>query len=442
MPHTNQTERKYYSHYSDDQIRQIVVEKYKTCLEKFGYLFELEIKYKFDKNYQIKISIPIYKKFMVPVINNFISKANKLKKEERLDEAIALYKQAIELNPGFPWYYYELGETLTEKGDLDEAIAQFFQATKINPNSAWFCYELAKALQKKGELNQAINYYRQAIESNPDFYGFYNSLGCCFFQNKNYHQAIINFLIALELNSSSVISYEYLYQVYLQLGLTKKCIDNLFGRFKQPSQKPTLTIRIKEKSVNSKQELSKTKIFGIGLGKTGTTTLGACLNNLGYKHYGWYSLTNYKLLHQIKLDNFDDVHRVVNQYDCFEDYPWPLIYKWLDQKYPNSKFILTIRKCSQTWFKSCLNHYFRLQDRAAYVYDLIYGLGHPQNCSDEYINFYESHNQQVIDYFQSKPDKLLIICWEKGDSWDKLCGFLGKTVPEIPLPHLMKSQTN
>ena len=118
---------------------------------------------------------------------------------------------------------------LTEKEDLDEAIVQFFQATKINPKSAWFCYELAKALQKKGELNQVINYYRQAIESNPDFYGFYNSLGCCFFLNKNYHQAIINFLIALELNSSSVISYEYLYQVYLQLGLTKKCIDNLFG---------------------------------------------------------------------------------------------------------------------------------------------------------------------------------------------------------------------
>lgn len=46
---------------------------------------------------------------MVPVINNFISKANKLKKEEKLDEAIDLYKQAIELNPGFPWYYYELG---------------------------------------------------------------------------------------------------------------------------------------------------------------------------------------------------------------------------------------------------------------------------------------------------------------------------------------------
>ena len=38
-------------------------------------------------------------------------------------------------------------------------------------------------------------------------------------------------------------------------------------------------------------------------------------------------------------------------------------------------------------------------------------------------------------------DKLLI-SWEERDCWDKLCSFLGKTVPEIPLPHLMKSQTN
>ncbi len=251
-------------------------------------------------------------------------------------------------------------------------------------------------------------------------------MGCCFFQNKNYYQAIINFLIALELNSNSVNSYEYLYQVYLQLGLTKKCIDNLLGRIKPPGQKPALHSRKREASEKLKQELSKTKIFGIGLGKTGTTTLGVCLNYLGYKHYGWYSLTNHKLLYQIKLDNFDDVHRVVNQYDCFEDYPWSFIYKWLDEKYPNSKFILTMRKSSQIWFKSCFNHYFRLQDRAAHTYKLIYGLDHPQHCSDEYINFYESHNQKVIDYFQNKPDKLLIISWEEGDSWDKLCDFLGK----------------
>ncbi|WP_293081102.1 sulfotransferase [Okeania sp. SIO3B5] len=300
---------------------------------------------------------------------------------------------------------------------------------------------MGKILHSKGELNSAINYYRRAIQNQPNFAILYRSLGYALFQKENYSEAIINFLIALEIDSSPNTD-EKLKKTYLKLGCTEKGAEGLLSRIKESSQQKTFQSRKIEIPEKFQQELSKPKVFGIGLGKTGTTTLGACLNHLNYKHYGWSSLTNYKLIYQIKLGDFDDVYRVVNQYDSFEDYPWPFIYKLLDEKYPNSKFILTIRKCSQTWFKSCLNHYLRLKERAAYVYKLIYGLDHPQDFSDEYVKFYETHNQEVIDYFKFKSDKLLIVSWEEGDSWEKLCGFLGKKVPNIPLPHLMKSKTS
>jgi hypothetical protein len=45
----------------------------------------------------------------------------------------------------------------------------------------------------------------------------------------------------------------------------------------------------------------------------------------------------------------------------------------------------------------------------------------------------------VIDYFADKPDKLLVICWENKDGWNKLCDFLNKSVPKVPFPHLNKS---
>ncbi len=38
---------------------------------------------------------------------DLIIQGNKLKREGKLDEAIALYIQAIELNPGFAFTYYE-----------------------------------------------------------------------------------------------------------------------------------------------------------------------------------------------------------------------------------------------------------------------------------------------------------------------------------------------
>ncbi len=43
---------------------------------------------------------------------DLIIQANKLKRQGKLDEAIALYKQAIELHPEFAFTYYELGEAL------------------------------------------------------------------------------------------------------------------------------------------------------------------------------------------------------------------------------------------------------------------------------------------------------------------------------------------
>ncbi len=36
-------------------------------------------------------------------------------------------------------------------------------------------------------------------------------------------------------------------------------------------------------------------------------------------------------------------YELVAQYDAFQDNPWPIIYKGLDVKYPDSKFILMLR---------------------------------------------------------------------------------------------------
>ncbi len=48
-----------------------------------------------------------------------LKQANQLKRMGKLDEAIALYHQVIEINPNFAWAYNNLGDTLVKRGNLD-----------------------------------------------------------------------------------------------------------------------------------------------------------------------------------------------------------------------------------------------------------------------------------------------------------------------------------
>jgi hypothetical protein len=70
----------------------------------------------------------------------------------------------------------------------------------------------------------------------------------------------------------------------------------------------------------------------------------------------------------------------------------------------------------------------------------IYGVGCPEGNEDIYLNRYEQHNQEVIDYFRDRPDDLLILDLAKGDGWEQLCAFLGADIPNEPFPHANKAR--
>ena len=93
-----------------------------------------------------------------------LKQANQLKRAGRLDEAIALYHQAIELNPNFAWTYNNLGDAFVRQAKLDEAVVEYRRAIEVNPNSAWFYINLGRLFIQQGSLDEAINYFRQAIQ--------------------------------------------------------------------------------------------------------------------------------------------------------------------------------------------------------------------------------------------------------------------------------------
>ena len=173
------------------------------------------------------------------------------------------------------------------------------------------------------------------------------------------------------------------------------------------------------------------KIFGIGLNKTGTTTFGQCGKILGYR----CTSCDRSLLEDIILRNdFTNIKNTVNQYDLFEDWPWPLIYKELDQMFPGSKFVLTVRKDEKVWLNSLKNHSMRTHI-TRHCRKLVYGYNFPHQYEKEHIEFYNLHNETVRSYFKGRENNFLEICWENDHDWDELCSFLGKDIPHASLPH-------
>jgi tetratricopeptide (TPR) repeat protein len=88
-------------------------------------------------------------------------------RENRYDEAIEQYHEAIKLNPNLYEAYYSLGVVLRQKGQLDEAIEDYRSAIQINPKDCPALNALGVALTMKVHSAEAIDLFEQVIEINP-----------------------------------------------------------------------------------------------------------------------------------------------------------------------------------------------------------------------------------------------------------------------------------
>ncbi len=178
--------------------------------------------------------------------------------------------------------------------------------------------------------------------------------------------------------------------------------------------------------------MAETKVFGIGLNKTGTTSLGKALEILGFTNHMSCDLALTKRWAENDLESIFEVARKNNN---FEDWPWPLVFTELFDEFNDAKFILTLRKSPEAWYKSLCDH--ALRTGPTEYRKLIYGYLMPHDFKDWHIGYYERHNQSVIDFFSRyAPEKLLVVCWEKGDGWPDLCRFLNKEIPNEEFPFL------
>src|SRR5690349_10358789 len=99
-------------------------------------------------------------------------------------------------------------------------------------------------------------------------------------------------------------------------------------------------------------ELQRGKIFCIGSGKTGTTSMGAALASLGFKLAD--QAIGESLIEDWAKRDFRAIIDHCKSADAFQDVPFSLDYTYaaLDQAFPGAKFILTVRESSAEWYES------------------------------------------------------------------------------------------
>jgi protein O-GlcNAc transferase len=94
---------------------------------------------------------------------------NALKALGRLDEAVAAYRHAISIRPGLLQAHCNLGNALCDQGRPDEAVAAFRQALRIEPGHANAHLNLGSTLLEQGKIAEAVAACREAIRLRPDF---------------------------------------------------------------------------------------------------------------------------------------------------------------------------------------------------------------------------------------------------------------------------------
>jgi len=148
-----------------------------------------------------------------------------LKQENgELDVAIPHYQQALALDPSVPQTAYNLAKIFEEQGKVEEAIAYYEKALVAAPDFVPALINLAVAMQEKDELLRAIELYRRALEIQPHSWEAYNNLGTVLQHQGNLEEALEYYHKALELLPDFVEAINNLGRTFLEKGAVEDAI--------------------------------------------------------------------------------------------------------------------------------------------------------------------------------------------------------------------------
>jgi hypothetical protein len=222
-----------------------------------------------------------------------------------------------------------------------------------------------------------------------------------------------------------------------------------------------MTNTVKREVLEPVSQTAGLKVIGAGFGRTGTLSLKAALEELGFGPC-YHMVEVFQKPEHMQLWTAAAQGEIVDWEQIFADYQatvdWPScrFYANLMAKYPDAKVVLTVRDPEQ-WYESSMSSLYLIERKvrslannplrrlaarifaprfvklALQILALWDGTFHGKFADKEYaIAIYNRHIEEVKR--QVPPERLLVYSVKEG--WEPLCTFLATAIPEAPFPHL------
>lgn len=183
--------------------------------------------------------------------------------------------------------------------------------------------------------------------------------------------------------------------------------------------------------------MEKNKVFCIGFHKTGTTSLGKLMEQLGYRNCHGAGpvrkeLGDHKMMELLFKKQYDSIFKIAEQFDSFNDNPWFSLYQEMDLQFPNSKFICVYRD-EESWINSCKKYF---KDSSSAFRMFLYGYGSPIGNEERYLSVYRNHYKEVKAYFNDRENDVLYLNIKAPDFVEQVKSFLEIESKVTEFPHL------
>ena len=128
-------------------------------------------------------------------------------KRNKLEQAIASFSKAIELNSSYANAYCNRGVVYYYKGEYERAIIDYNEAIELNSHHVIAYNNRGVAYGNKGEQEKAIGDFTRAIKTKPDYADAYNNRGNVYGSKSEYDRAIADYTKAIELKVNYTEAY-------------------------------------------------------------------------------------------------------------------------------------------------------------------------------------------------------------------------------------------